>query len=131
MGPWEGCVMKQRGRTRAERVAAVERDQTLLEVCRKRDVKLAAEDRASGAFAKRIGESGRLVRRVSLGAVIAAVRAEGREVLRPEGEGWWKDQERRHGLGDGSEGIVIAGVRNRFGKVTATFRNGKWEKRGR
>ena len=109
-------------------MAKVERDSALLEECRRRDVRQAAKDRADGAFARRIGESGRLVRRVSLGAVIAAVRAEGREVLRPEGEGWWKDQERRHGLGDGTEGVVIAGVRNRFGKVTQRFRNGKWER---
>jgi len=66
---------------------------------------------------KRFGKSGRLNRQISVVAVMNAVNTEGREVLTPAAEGYWKDQDRRYfGITEGSASVTA--MRNRLGRVT-------------
>jgi len=66
---------------------------------------------------KRFGKSGRLHRQISVVAVMNAVNAEGREVLKKDAEGYWKDQDRRYfGITEGTTSITA--MKNRLGKVT-------------
>jgi len=65
----------------------------------------------------RFGRSGRLNRQISITAVMNAVNTEGREVLTPAADGYWKDQDRRYfGIADGSRNTTT--MKNRLGKVT-------------
>lgn len=65
----------------------------------------------------RFGKSGRMSRQVSVVAVMNAVDTEGRDVLKPEAEGYWKDQDRRYfGITDGARNVTT--MKNRLGRVT-------------
>lgn len=83
-----------------------------LEEARRRDAELAA--RRAGL--SRFGRSGRLRRQISTVAVLNAVRTEGREVLSREGEGYWRDQDRRY-FGIDEQRATLRSPRNRWGKV--------------
>jgi len=66
---------------------------------------------------QRFGRSGRLNRQISVTAVMNAVDTEGREVLTPAAEGYWKDQDRRYfGIQDGTRNVTV--MKNRLGRVT-------------
>jgi hypothetical protein len=66
---------------------------------------------------RRFGKSGRMNRQISVVAVMNAVNTEGREVLKPEAEGYWKDQDRRYfGITEGTS--CVTAMKNRLGKVT-------------
>ena len=56
----------------------------------------AQQDAARRAPARSIGQGGRLVMRVPTVAVHNAIRTEGKAVLYPEAEGYWKDMAKRH-----------------------------------
>lgn len=74
--------------------------------------------RAKQRCARIKGGSGMLRRRVSMAATMNAVDSEGREVLSPAAEGYWKDQERRYfNSMEGAVGNVAVG-RNRWGRVS-------------
>jgi len=61
-------------------------------------------------------DGGRMIREVSIHAVMNAVNSEGPEVLSRAGEEYWKDQDRHYfGIGAGSS---ANGMRNRWGKVS-------------
>jgi len=65
----------------------------------------------------RFGKSGRLNRQISVVAVMNAVNTEGRDVLKPEAAGYWKDQDRRYfGITEGTSNVTA--MKNRLGKVT-------------
>ncbi|MFA7333530.1 MAG: hypothetical protein WC130_04460 [Kiritimatiellia bacterium] len=65
----------------------------------------------------RFGKSGRMSRQISVVAVMNAVDTEGREVLKPEAAGYWKDQDRRYfGITEGARNVTA--MKNRLGKVT-------------
>lgn len=59
------------------------------------DMERAHEFERSGKTAK-VSKNGRLLRSVSLAAVMNAVNTEGPEVLSAAGESYWKDMEKRH-----------------------------------
>ena len=66
---------------------------------------------------RRFGKSGRMSRQISIVAVMNAVNTEGRDVLKPEAEGYWKDQDRRYfGITEGAASVTA--MRNRLGRVT-------------
>jgi hypothetical protein len=87
-----------------------------MEQAMRHDLALARE---LGDRGGRMGPSGRVVRRVSLKAVMNAVNTEGREVLSADAEGYWKDQDRRYGFGVAGERRVMSVrvPRNRFGRA--------------
>ncbi len=61
---------------------------------------------------------GRLVRSLSIAAVMNAVKAEGREVLKKDAAGYWKDMDRRY-FGINEQAVRSPRVmRNRLGRVT-------------
>jgi len=69
---------------------------------------------------KRIGKSGRMMRSIDTRAVMNAVNSEGREVLSKDGEGYWKDMERRHPFIRGEDDTCTCGsavMKNRLGRV--------------
>jgi hypothetical protein len=66
---------------------------------------------------QRFGQTGRLNRQISVAAVMNAVDTEGREVLKSDAEGYWKDQDRRYfGITEGPR--TVTAMRNRLGRVT-------------
>lgn len=66
---------------------------------------------------RRFGKSGRMKRQISVVAVMNAVNTEGREVLKPEADGYWKDQDRRYfGITEGARSVKA--MKNRHGRVS-------------
>lgn len=67
---------------------------------------------------RRFGKSGRMNRQISVVAVMNAVNSEGREVLKADAEGYWKDQDRRYfGIDEGAVRSPRV-MRNRLGRVS-------------
>ena len=90
-----------------------------------------ARARARGsAPAPRVGRSGVLAMSVDAEAYCQAAVAEGPEVNTPAGEGWWQDQMDRHPHLRGPDwrgrGGSLSGLANRHGRVTTTYRDGRW-----
>jgi len=94
-----------------------------------------ARDRArakarQGAPAPRLGRTGVLCRSVDAAAYTQAAILEGPEVNTAAGEGWWQDQMDRHPHLRGPDwrgrGGSLDGLHNRHGRVTTTYRDGRW-----
>ena len=104
--------------------AALDLHAAYRQVQERQRLKLAAAEVFDRALAmkrgelKRFGKSGRLNRQISVTAVMNAVNTEGREVLKADAEGYWKDQDRRYfGIDEGAVKNPRV-MRNRFGRVS-------------
>lgn len=103
--------------------AALDLHTVYRQVQERQRLKLAAAEVFDRALAmkrgelRRFGKSGRLNRQISVTAVMNAVNTEGREVLKADAEGYWKDQDRRYfGITEGTSSVTA--MKNRLGKVT-------------
>ena len=84
-----------------------------LNAAMERDLALARERKHQG----RIGKRARLRMQIDTAAVMNAVDVEGREVLTPAGEEYWRDMRRRHPHVDVCRDEREGRMRNRFGRV--------------
>ena len=87
---------------------------------------------AESARAARIPCKGFVRRRVSKSAYLRAVQTEGRYIMTPEGDAWWREQERRNPCilagGNRPEGTDSANGRvNRYGRVKERRTKEGWE----
>jgi hypothetical protein len=90
-----------------------ERDRLELAAAQMRDAELAQARKNGGG---KIGKDGRLVRQISVSAVMNAVDTEGREVM--NAEEYWRDQDRRYFGIDESAPRSLRAMRNRHGRVS-------------
>lgn len=92
--------------------------------------RLAESEMAESKAAAAVPCRGIVRRRVSKRAYMRALETEGPHIAGPEGEAWWRDQERRYPFimagGNRPDGTdSLNGHRNRHGKVSRRFVPGK------